>query len=263
VIKNNKFRIIFSDQENNNFDLEYRLHDSSLAQKWAKKIKHLKNIPIDPIESDGIDVSNINKIYNEFCEFASLQPIDISNLDQNKLNALHKIYEETHEKLSRVSNNSILYKFHHSIHYNESKGAKDKIYVGWGVKEGLLTEQFDCYSYYADEIKANNLYLSWAELGKKPLDYWRNKEPDNQQRVNELCKPHSTLRAKFFVSLKDKVPGKFTADFLEWFDVYKKAWLETYNLKSYDEIHYYSAPLLAHADHKQDLTNAEFVKILI
>ena len=67
-----------------------------------------------------------------------------------------------------------------------------------------------------------------------------------------------TLRAKFFISLKDKPPSKFTSDFTEWFDVYKKTWFETYNLESYNETHYYSAPLLAHANHKQDLTGLRF-----
>jgi len=264
VIKSNKFKIILSDQKNNKIDLEYQLHDSIIAQKWAKKIKHLQNVAIDPVDSNSVDVSDIQNIYSEFCDFAKLQPIDIVNLDQSKFNQLHKIYEDTHEELSRRSNNSILYKFHHSIHYNEHKNnAKDSIHVGWGVNGGLLTEKFDCHLYYADKIETNNIYLPWAELGKKPVDYWKDHEPSNQQRFNQLCKPHMTLRTKFFISLTDRVPSKFTADFLEWFDVYKKTWLQAYNIKDYTEIHQYSAPLLAHANHKQDLTGTKFVKIEI
>jgi hypothetical protein len=97
-----------------------------------------------------------------------------------------------------------LYKFHHSIHHNEGiKASKDELVVGWGVYEGPLTEQFNCYSYYAHQIEQNNIYLPWSELGKKPFAYYTDKEPNNQKRVNELCKPHTTFRAKFFISFKD------------------------------------------------------------
>ena len=81
--------------------------------------------------------------------------------------------------------------------------------VGWGVKEGMLTEMFHCNSHYENKIIANNIYLPWTELGKKPLQYWKNKEPDNQSRFNELAKPHITLRPKFMIALKDIKPVKF------------------------------------------------------
>ena len=50
-------------------------------------------------------------------------------------------------------------------------------------------------------IEKNNIYLPWAELGKKPVRYYTDKEPSDQKRINQLCKPHKTLRAKFFISL--------------------------------------------------------------
>ena len=129
-----KFKIILKNQENKDIDIEYALHNSLLAEKWIKKIKHLKRVAIDPVESNIIDVSNIQDIYKKFCEFANLEPIDIEPLDQSKLNELHKIYEEQHETLSRIKNNEILYKFHHSIHHNEnvSKG-ESKIVNGSGI----------------------------------------------------------------------------------------------------------------------------------
>ena len=261
VLKNN-FKLILKNSDNKELDLDYELHDSLLAEKWAKKIKHLKRVAIDPVESNIIDVSDIQDIYKKFCEFANLEPIDIEPLDQSKLNKLHKIYEEQHETLSRIKNNEILYKFHHSIHYNENiPNEESKIVVGWGINEGRLTEQFDCYSYYADKIEKNNIYLPWAELGKKPFAYYTDKEPNNQKRVNELCKPHMTLRAKFFISLKDITPSKFTPDFSKWFDQYKQAWFKAYKIQEYTPIHEYSAPMLAHTNNKQDLTGFKFVRI--
>ena len=261
-VRKSKFKIILSNQENKDIDVEYELHDSLLAEKWIKKIKHLKRVAIDSVESNIIDVSNIQDIYKEFCEFANLEPMGIEPLDQSKLNKLHKIYEEQNETLSRIKNNEILYKFHHSIHYNENvKGSKDQLVVGWGVYEGPLTEQFDCYSYYADKIEKNNIYLPWAELGKKPFAYYTDKEPNNQKRVNELCKPHITFRAKFFMSLKDITPSEFTPDFSKWFDQYKQAWFKAYKIQEYTPIHEHSAPMLAHTNNKQDLTGFKFVRI--
>ena len=261
-VRKSKFKIILSNQENKDIDVEYELHDSLLAEKWIKKIKHLKRVTIDSVESNIIDVSNIQDIYKEFCEFANLEPMGIEPLDQSKLNKLHKIYEEQHETLSRIKNNEILYKFHHSIHYNENvKGSKDQLVVGWGVYEGPLTEQFDCYSYYADKIEKNNIYLPWAELGKKPFAYYTDKEPNNQKRVNELCKPHTTFRAKFFISFKDITPSHFTPYFSKWFDQYKQAWFKAYKIQEYTPIHEHSAPMLAHTNNKQDLTGFKFVRI--
>jgi len=258
----NTFKIILLNSDNQEIDLDYKLHDSLLAQKWAKKIKHLHRIPIDPVESYAYDLSDIETVYKEFCNFAKLQPIDINPLDQSILNELHEIYEEQHEELSKHENNEILYKFHQSIHFNEDpERGQGEITIGWGTKEGPLTEQFDCHSYYTNKIEQNNIYLPWTELGKEPVNYWRDKEPNEQKRFMELCKPHQTFRAKFFISLHDRVVKKFTLDFIQWFAQYKKDWLETHQIKDYTEIHHYSAPLLAHTNNKQDLTGSKFVRI--
>ena len=96
---------------------------------------------------------------------------------------------------------------------------------------------------------------------KKPFVYYTDKEPSNQKRINELCKPHTTFRAKFFISLHDINPTRFTPDFTKWFDQYKKAWFEAHNIQEYTEIHEYNAPLLAHTNNKQDFTGFKFVRI--
>ena len=67
-VRKSKFKIILSNQENKDIDVEYELHDSLLAEKWIKKIKHLKRVAIDPVESQIVDVSNLESIYNEFCK---------------------------------------------------------------------------------------------------------------------------------------------------------------------------------------------------
>jgi hypothetical protein len=266
VVKNKLFKLIFKNKDNQEIILDYQLHDSIVAEKWFKKISHLKNIPIDKVESQQLDISDLKKIYNELCIFADIKPIDFEIIDQALLNYFHEFYEQTHQSFSLKKNNSILYKFHHSIHYNENVDFhknKKNIYIGWGTKEGPLTEIFKCNDYYEKEIKKNNIYLPWAELGKRPLVYWKNKEPNDQLRINQLCRPHTTLRASFFISCEDIIPKVLDYEFIKWFAQYKKNWLAHHNIQKWDEIDECSAALLAIANHKEDITNLKFLKILI
>lgn len=263
MTKSKNFKIIFKNKDNQLIDLNYKLHDSIVAEKWFKKIKHLKNIPFDEIESELINLENLKDIYKEFCNFSQILPLQFQSIDQPLLNKLHQIFEQNHEKLSKKRNNSIIYKFHHSIHYNESiSHKKTKINVGWGIKEGPLTENFNCNANYENKIIKNNVYLPWTELGKKPLTYWQNKEPNDQARFNELVKPHITFRAKFFIAIEDSRPTPFSKEFKNWFETYKDEWLNYYDIKKWDHIDEHSAPLLAIADHKQNINNLSLFKII-
>ena len=259
----NNFKIIFQNKEKQVFDVDYTLNDTVVADKWFNKIKHLRFVPIDKTESEQVDLSNIKQIYLDFCKFAELEPIELEQIDQDVLNQLHKIYETSHQHVSKKKNNDILYKFHHAVHYHETNDhVQTKINVGWGVKEGLLTENFLCNSHYEPTIKANNIYLSWAELGKRPMDYWKDKEPNSKTRFEELAKPHITLRAKFFIAQNDIMPKKLEDTFLKWFDPYKESWLNKYNLNKWDEIDEHSAPLLATTVQTMELDHCKFVKIV-
>lgn len=261
--KNKKFTITFKDNDVY-FDVDYILHDSLLAEKWFKKIKHLSNIPINEVESGLADVSNLNGIYLEFCKFAKIPSEEIYTVDQALCNHLHQIYEDHHERLSKMPDNSILYRFHHAIHFQEKDQSVQKmIKVGWGTKEGPLTHQFKCGDYYEYSIRKNNLYLPWSELGKTPLTYWRDKEPNDQSRFNELAKPHTTFRAKFAIALQDSRPSKLDPAFVKWFDQYKQNWLEHHGVQKWDEIDEYCSPLLASTDDKIDLLSARFHSIAL
>ena len=252
----NSFKIILKDQDDNEIDLDYKLHDSLLAEKWAKTLNHLKRVPIDPIESKVKKVTDLKNIYSEFCKFSELEPVDIEPLDQNKLNQLHEIYERHHERLCKIKNHEVIYKFHHCIHYHEDVNKKKmggRTYVSWGKREGPLTTRYDCYKFYENTIFKNNIYLPWAELGKTPQVYWRNKEPNNQCRFNELAVPHVTFRAKFFIALHDYIPPPLDPKFVQWFDQFKEEWFAHHGVDKWDNIHEHSAPLLATTDCPSDL----------
>lgn len=249
----NRFTILLKKQQSE-IELKYFLNSTELAELWYKKIKHLSRIPVSKVESSLDDVSNLDRIYQEFCKFAEIEYKPILNFSQDNLNALHEIYEKSHEKLSKLKNNEILYIFHHAIHENEKKSFEDrKINVGWGTKEGMLTSVFNCNKFYEKSLIKNHIYLPWAELGKKPLQYWKNQEPANQSRFLQLAKPHLTFRAKFFIQAEDQEPKQLPADFIEWFAKYKKSWLEYYKISKWDETDEFCAPLLGIPEHKEDI----------
>jgi len=262
VIKN-KFTIILH-KENETVDVEYILHDSLLARKWFHKIKHLRNVPVDPVESGLEDLSNLSNITSEFCNFAGIPNIAVDPKDQKDLNTLHEIYEQHHDRLSGIKDNTILYRFHLAIHHQEDQNiVKNRIKISWGTKEGPLKEEFPCYRYYEPSIKKNNLYLTESELGKTPLQYYENGEPDNQSRINILCKTHSTLRATCHIALKDIVPKKFDSGFITWFKQFKDNWFEQNGIENWTPADEHSAPLLAYTDCTQDLTNYRFKRIIL
>ena len=262
----NKFKVIFEDKNNKSFDVDYILNDTVIAEKWFHMIKHLHRIPIDPVESGQVDCTNLKDLSKKFCAYAGIDipEIDFADITQKELNALHRIYEDNHDRLSRLKNNAILYQFHIAIHHSEQPTApRDKIKVGWGVKDGPLKEKIDCNEYFEPTIKKNFLYATESELGKTPYQYWANGEPADETRFNQLCKPHITLRAKFHISLVDIDPIGFKKDFIDWFSNYSKSWLAKYRLPMWRPIDEQCAPLLAHTDYKGDLEGLKFKKIII
>lgn len=263
---NKSFKIIFTDKGKRTVDIDYTLNQTSLAEKWFSKITHLHRIAIDTVESELEDVSNLGLIYEEFCNFAGLTKVPLQkNLNQRTYNMLHKIYEDNHDRLKGRRENGIIYKFHHAIHAAEKNygESRKKLHVGWGVKEGPLTQYMNCQPFYEESIQRNNLYLPWAELGKTPYMYWNNREPNDPERFNQLCKPHTTFRAKFFVALFDIEPMPFPNQFNQYFNQFKSQWLKKYNIDDWTEREEWCAPLLAYTDTKIDTSNLRFEKIII
>lgn len=266
MLMSHKFKIFFTFKDNKNHAVDYKLNDTLLAEKWFEKIKHLRNVPIDKTISELDDVSDLASLYKQFCDLAGIEHFPFDTINQELCNRLHQIYEKNHDRIAGMADNAILYKFHQAIHFNEDIGShkpKKKITVGWGVKEGPLTHRFDCGDFNEQSIIRNNLYLEWSELGKTPMGYWHDGEPNDQTRFNELAKPHMTFRAKFSIALQDIKPSKLDPAFVKWFDQYKQDWLKHHGVLKWDEIDEYCSPLLASTDDTIDLTTARFNKIVL
>ena len=227
-----KIKLIF-ENDTDTQDVDFQLIENEVSVIWAQKIKHLRHIPFDPVETTGFDFSDLDLHYKNFCTLSGVeyQRMDYSNHDT--LNHLHELYEKNHERLSTVPNNNALYIFHHAIHDQEFKHKKKDFYVGWGIREGILTSSYPCNKFYSDIVEANCLYLPWSELGKTPLTYYNNKEPNDVSRFLQLAKPHTTLRARFMIATEDRPPQTFPKEFEEWFERYKNDWLEYHKLEQW------------------------------
>jgi hypothetical protein len=239
-----KLKIVFNN-DNKKQELLYAVVVNPVSERWIKKIKHLSKIKHSTIETTGASFSHsIQQIHREFCKFAGVEYKIVNYNVQQSLNLLHEVYERNHNRLSKLKNNDILYKFHNAIHELEKKN-KNRFYIGWGVKEGPLEEKFNCNEFYSETFIKNNLYLPWTELGKLPLDYYNDKEPIEFNRFYELSKPHITLRAKFMIALKDVAPQELSQDFEKWFSQFRTQWLKHYNIKDWRARDEYMGVLLA------------------
>jgi len=165
----------------------YKLISNTISERWIKKIKHLSRKPHSVLETTGLSFSqNIEHLHREFCEFAGLEYNSVDYNEQHSLNLLHELYVSNHDRLSKLKNNDILYKFHNAIHELEKQAIGKRFYIGWGTAEGPLEEKFNCNEFYAKKFIKNNLYLPWTELGKTPLDYYNNNEPAEFNRFCDL-----------------------------------------------------------------------------
>ena len=55
IIKGQKFKLLFSNSTDV-VECTYTLHESIIASNWFRKIKHLKDVPVDPVESYMTDL---------------------------------------------------------------------------------------------------------------------------------------------------------------------------------------------------------------
>jgi len=245
-----KVKLIFSNRNNQLHDENFTLVDNPISLLWIKKIKHLQKIDVDPIETSPYNFHNLHDQHKDFCTLAKIPFIKVDYEEQESLNYLHELYEKNHDRVSKFKNNQLLYKFHLSIHLREgSKFLEDLFIVGWGTKEGPLTTKLNCNEFYSNQVRANNLYLPWSELGKRPKTYFENKELKEINRFISIAKPHITLRARFAIAKKNIEVLPLSKNFIDWFESFKTKWLSHYDLKTWRDIDEYSAVHLASPDH--------------
>ena len=237
-----RFCLEFINDQQNIDSIEYVLTENNFSQRWFNKIKKIYRVP--PSLGDSYldcrldrSPSRVNELLEKICRVTGTEfkKIDITN--QQDLNHAHQNFYENLHKLfvEKRLELDLLYQLHMEIHRTESinsgKEFVNFISVGWAHREGPLIEEHPAQKYYSKQaVKAGNLYARWSELGKLPTIYYRDREPDDQNRFNALSKPNLHHRAKFEIAIMDRELQPFSQDFVDWFTPYKEGWLKHHGL---------------------------------
>lgn len=226
-----KLKLVFSNDKN----LIVNLNDSVTANKLANMSKHLQRVPLRFCNYDNPFSHTYKIVIKQLFESAKLLNINIDGAqldDQLYLNALHEIYERDY------NGDKIWLDFHESIHmletmhsgkmpstcsidYREVSGSLDKKYS--------IQELQTCQTNFA----AGDCFVSFAELGKTPYNYWQDGEPNNIDRMVQLAKPMIRLTFRFRIALSDidrSISQQDQIAFDNWFKPYKNDWCNHWQL---------------------------------
>lgn len=236
-------KIIFDNDTHHEFDFI----ENSVSQIILRFFKHLRHVEIpfgvnhNPFTINQKDIYNLIKSSAKKLDLS----IDTTRLaDQKYLNHLHEIYERNYD------GNNIWLDFHSSIHSceylkNDFKNLYQHIaIIDYQEKGGLLQTSFN-EDYYKDSIttlEPGDIAISWAELGKTPYTYYKNQEPNNIDRILELCKPWISIKPYFIISMNDinLYSKSETENVMSWFSPFKDEFVKFYNLKNWTPEHMFS-----------------------
>ena len=198
-------QIVFS----NNETVDLLLNQTPLASVYQKIYKHLGHVPVPYRAWDSpFYGSNITHqaLVEKLILYASKVHVQIDQerclvQDQNYFNAIHKIYEKNY------NGDPAWLDFHEHIHLCEKEYEQRLkiLHIDYREKSGVLEKPFDSnwLENATTKIKAGDVFVRWAELGKTPYSYWNNNEPNDMTRMRELIKPWLKLRPKILVALED------------------------------------------------------------
>ena len=194
--------------------------------------KMLKHVPIQFYPWDNRLTFDKSLLCNSIVELGKRLDLSIDyslcdKRDQSYLNQLHEIFENNTDGCKEWL------MFHEHIHLLEDTidtGMKTKVLrVYWRDFGGPLIKkfQYNLLEESTTHIKKGDIYVKWQELGKTPFDYYRDKEPNNIDRICELVKPWLLLKHNFSVALEDtnmleNVKSKDIEHFNKW-------WIDYHN----------------------------------
>jgi len=212
------------------------LNNSTTTEKFCKMIKHLQNLPVSYSLFDNPYEIVYENAVSELLHYAKLPlinvDIDLSKLgQQDYLNYLHGIYEQ------RFDGNNIWLMWHEAIHAFEAIQSQNRRYVPYKIAyrelAGPLQQPFALDDLHAlvTDVMPGDCWLGFSELGKTPYSYWKDKEPDDIERLKQLAKPSATFRPMLRIELFDhSLIPQDVDQFNEWFSKYKDEWCHHWNL---------------------------------
>lgn len=212
-----------------------------ISDVYQKIYKHLSHVPVPFSDWDNpYYVENITHqtLVDGLIQYGNKLSIKVDqdlclSQDQNYLNAIHKIYETNYD------GNPDWLKFHEHVHLCEKRTRqRRKVFlIDYRDKAGLLEKPFDLTwkDNFTTKIKAGDVFVSWAELGKTPYAYWDNNEPDEFSRLCELAKPWVILKPQIQIALEDidTLENINQQEFNFWWHNRSQKWCQHWNIPSW------------------------------
>lgn len=202
------------------FEIEMLNNDP--ARCLSGMLKHLRHLPLPFMdELDNPYRINPERTRQHLIESARRldMELDPSQLDQQGyLNHLHQIYERGYDGRREWM------AFHESIHAYELLLLDIVPEVAWldyreqaGQVQIPITDELLATS--VAQVCAGDVFVAYAELGKPPYTYWRDREPDDIDRLCELSRPWTNFKPRIGIALADRNlhPADWQ-DFLAWFE---------------------------------------------
>lgn len=214
-------------------DFEIVLNQTLMAKVIAQIFKHLQHVPIPFRKWDNpffLATLTHQDLVDRLEIFAEKLQISIDrkkclSRDQSYLNHLHWIYEQSYDGDPRWLD------YHEHIHLCEKQQIENnfkRLSINYREKAGLLERKFN-HSFretFKTKVIPGEVYVSWAELGKIPYQYWQNDEPNDINRICQLAKPWLVFRPKLIISFSeiDFLSHKKISEFAHWWEQYHDRW---------------------------------------
>jgi hypothetical protein len=261
-VENNRktFYLLLENKDNDVRRVKYILADNPLAKKWYVAMKHLRNVRPHKFDSLHTDAREVTICYKEFCEFAGIEPVHYTEINQQVLNTFHALFIEHNERLSKLKNNHIIYEFHQSIHQaehdskNTAPRQQRKYRISYSNQSAPFHEKFPCNLFYSKELIKDNIYLLFSDSGKRPYDYFFDNDTDTMEKVRKTMVANYTFMPNWFVCLESHTPSELDPSFYTFFEKYKSWFLEKFRLNKWDHVDEQSAVLVAETADETDVS---------
>jgi hypothetical protein len=264
-----KLKILWQD----GFVANFVLADNPVAEYYYRSIKHLQHLDLyfGPRENSYHPLLNdrarcVNDLIKMLAEFGVSSDITKLN-DQQYLNHLHDIY------FTRCNSNN------NSAHYTQWMQVHDMIHViemhnqgrchtnlknlnfNYRNLAGPLYRKFckEYFKYVEYSLVSGTAYLREQELGKNPLTYYRNNEPEDIMQICRISKPWVNLIPAMWLALENQSENTNyeteIQDFVQWFEPYRTEWTQHYDIPDWEPRHMTAQIPIGQVDQMDEIIN--------
>ena len=101
------------------------------------------------------------------------------------------------------------------------------VWVDWKDQAGRIETPItdELLDELVSVVRAGDVFVAYAELGKPPYTYWRDREPNDTARMCELAAPWKSFKPRIGIALADRElhPSDWP-EFCAWFESVQDAY---------------------------------------